>query len=72
MAEATNSKKSKKNEPRYSGVDTQPWRVRNAAGKPVLVNAKDGEEQFNGFKAADSAAKRFTQETDEFVAAVRA
>lgn len=68
---AENGKK-KKSENRYPGTDTQPWKVRNSAGKSPLKDSKGGDETFTGFAQANAAAQRFFNETGELLIAARA
>lgn len=51
---------------RYSGVDSSPWVVKNAAGTQVI------SESFTGYKSAEEAATRYTNEAKEWASAVRA
>lgn len=63
--------KKKKDEHRYPGVDTVPWKIRTADGKNPLTTKQGGEETFPSYSAAATAARRFTQETGEFAAPAR-
>jgi hypothetical protein len=57
---------NKKNDKvRYDGVDSIPWVVKTARGEQVI------KESFTGFRDANSAAQRYTEQTGEYAGAVR-
>jgi hypothetical protein len=64
-------KKKSKKENRYSGTDTIPWKAVNVSGKSPLKDHNGADETFAGYKQANEAAVRFTNETGELLTAVR-
>jgi len=55
-----------KKDKKYDGKDAAGWVVRDVSGKPI------NRESHDGFASANQAAKRYTEMTGIFAAAVRA
>ena len=50
--------KSKGAKPRYSGTDSQPWKVADHNGKNLLKTKEGNPATFDGFKQANGEARK--------------